>query len=219
MEKCRKETPGRVSQMCWNLKHGKYLNCFVNKTQTKINKWIDNQLTLFLHRSLSNDSNKDPTYKWERIRWEDKKQFPESSRRAWRWGYVCNTTKTLYFYLTQSPKNISHLINVEHISLGKISKCVVLLLGLGSVNKLTGPPPTDLILQLFLLCQSHMDQLWIHSLWETTPEWLNIYGEISSDLDRTKKMMENLNIIRISHLTVDCSWLMVPYDISITGPA
>ena len=30
-------------------------------------------------------------------------------------------------------------------------------------------------------------------------------GEISSDLDRTKKMMENLNIIQISHLTFDCS--------------
>ena len=46
-----------------------------------------------------------------------------------------------------------------------------------------------------------------------------VTGEISSDLDRTKKMMENLNIIQISHLTFDCSWLMVPYDISITGPA
>ena len=30
-------------------------------------------------------------------------------------------------------------------------------------------------------------------------------GEISSELDRTKKMMENLNIIQISHLTFDCS--------------
>ena len=47
----------------------------------------------------------------------------------------------------------------------------------------------------------------------------SIKGEISSDLDRRKKMMENLNIIQISHLTFDCSWLMVPYDISITGPA
>ena len=32
-----------------------------------------------------------------------------------------------------------------------------------------------------------------------------IAGEISSDLDGTKKMMENLNIIQISHLTFDCS--------------
>ena len=34
---------------------------------------------------------------------------------------------------------------------------------------------------------------------------LSFIGEISSDLDRTKKMMENLNIIQISHLTFDCS--------------
>ena len=44
-------------------------------------------------------------------------------------------------------------------------------------------------------------------------------GEISSDLDGTKQMMENLNIIQISHLTFECSWLMVPYDILIAGPA
>ena len=55
--------------------------------------------------------------------------------------------------------------------------------------------------------------------YETTSFELAPWGEISSDLDRTKKMMENLNIIQISHLTFDCSWLMVPYDISITGPA
>ena len=30
-------------------------------------------------------------------------------------------------------------------------------------------------------------------------------GEISSDLDGTKKIMENLNIIQISHLAFDCS--------------
>ena len=46
-----------------------------------------------------------------------------------------------------------------------------------------------------------------------------VAGEISSDLDRTKKMMENLNIIQISHLAFDCSCLMVSYDISINGPA
>ena len=40
-------------------------------------------------------------------------------------------------------------------------------------------------------------------------------GEISSALDRPKEMMENLNIIQISHLAFDFNWLMVPYDISI----
>ena len=30
-------------------------------------------------------------------------------------------------------------------------------------------------------------------------------GEISSDLDRPKEAMENLNIIQISHLAFDCS--------------
>ena len=44
-------------------------------------------------------------------------------------------------------------------------------------------------------------------------------GEISSERDGTKKMMKNLNIIQISHLTFECSWLMVPYDILIAGPA
>ena len=34
-ERCRKETPGRVFQMCWNLKHDRYLNCFLNKTQAE----------------------------------------------------------------------------------------------------------------------------------------------------------------------------------------
>ena len=57
---------------------------FKQDTDRKIKKLINNQLTLLPDRSLSNDPNKDPTYKWERIRWEDKKQFPESSRRAWR---------------------------------------------------------------------------------------------------------------------------------------
>ena len=30
-------------------------------------------------------------------------------------------------------------------------------------------------------------------------------GEISSERDGTKKMMKNLNIIQISHLTFECS--------------
>ena len=32
-----------------------------------------------------------------------------------------------------------------------------------------------------------------------------ISGEISSERDGTKKMMKNLNIIQISHLTFECS--------------
>ena len=32
-------------------------------------------------------------------------------------------------------------------------------------------------------------------------------------------MMKNRDIIQISHLAFDCSWLMVPYDVSINGPA
>ena len=44
-------------------------------------------------------------------------------------------------------------------------------------------------------------------------------GEISSDLDQTKKMMENLNTIQISNLAFDCSWLMAPYDTSINALA
>ena len=32
-----------------------------------------------------------------------------------------------------------------------------------------------------------------------------VMGEISSERDGTKKMMKNLNIIQISHLTFECS--------------
>ena len=32
-----------------------------------------------------------------------------------------------------------------------------------------------------------------------------VTGEISSERDGTKKMMKNLNIIQISHLTFECS--------------
>ena len=40
---------------------------------------------------------------------------------------------------------------------------------------------------------------------------------LKSDTGWTKKMMEHLNIIQIRHLAFDCSWLIVPYDISIDG--
>ena len=38
-----------------------------------------------------------------------------------------------------------------------------------------------------------------------SPYCTALLGEISSERDGTKKMMKNLNIIQISHLTFECS--------------
>ena len=52
-------------------------------------------------------------------------------------------------------------------------------------------------------CQSHAQYTW-SSIDDSLVGQLTS-GEISSDLDRTKKMTENLNIIQMSHFTFDCS--------------